>query len=107
MLKDFYAFQLAKLIHKSCKCLKISYYLQGQFLKASSSIALSIAEGSGKRTPSDQSRFYSIALGSLREVTAILELEDIEDSELNGLIDQLGAILYTLSRKKNQTEKPA
>jgi len=73
-------------------------------MRASSSVALNTAEGSGKRTPQDQSRFYGIALRSLRECTAILELERIENPELAKLIDQLGAILYTLSR--NQTSKP-
>ena len=107
MLKDFKAFQIAKSVHKLCKSLKVSYYLQGQFLRASSSIALNIAEGSGKRTPSDQSRFYSIALGSLREVAAIIELEEIKNPELDKLLDQLGAILYSFSRKKTKNRTRA
>ena len=102
MLRDFQAFQLAKKLHWECKELKISHILRDQLLRASASVALNTAEGSGKRTPQDQRRFYGIALGSLRECSAILELEKIENQELNQLTDQLGAILYTLSRKLNR-----
>jgi len=58
-----------------------------------------LTEGSGKRTPEDQKRFFSIALGSLRECDAIIQLEQIEDPLLASLGDQLGAILFTLTRK--------
>ena len=60
-------------------------------------MALTIAEGSGKRTKPDQIRFYSMALGALRECQCVLELEDIQHQELRGLEDQLGAILFKLS----------
>ena len=77
-------------------------------MRASSSIALNIAEGSGKRTPKDQARFYAIALGSLRECQAILELEGIENPKIKDLSNQLGAILFKLSQPKtvNRTETP-
>ena len=106
MLRDFQAFQLAKKLHWECKDLKVSHFLRDQLLRASASVALNVAEGSGKRTPQDQRRFYGIALGSLRECSAILELEKIENEELTRLADQPGAILYTLSRKlnRNRTE---
>lgn len=68
--------------------------------RSSSSVALNIAEGSGKRTPADQCRFYSVALGSLRECHAILDLEGKCTPELSELINELGAILYKLSNKK-------
>ncbi|MEK7691805.1 MAG: four helix bundle protein, partial [Bdellovibrionota bacterium] len=74
--------------------------------RASSSIALNTAEGSGKRTPPDQRRFYGIALGSLRECEAILELEQIQDERLLDLMDQLGAILYTLTREPISRARP-
>lgn len=72
--------------------------MQDQFLRASSSIGLNLAEGSGKRTPADQRRFYGIAFGSLKECQAILELEQVDRPDIIELGDQLGAILYTLSR---------
>jgi len=75
-------------------------FLQDQFLRASSSIPLNLAEGSGKSSPADQRRFYSIAFGSLRECQAILEIERIEDENLHALANRLGAILFTLSKKR-------
>ena len=99
MLEKFDAFQMAKKYYWRCKELKVHRTLQDQLLRASSSIALNLAEGSGKRIPDDQKRFYSIALGSLRECDAIIQLEQIEDPLLSSLGNQLGAMLYTLSRK--------
>ena len=99
MLNRFEAFQFAKRFHKLCKQLKVPKYLQDQLLRASSSVALNIAEGSGKRTQNDQKRFYSIALGSLRECQAILEIEDAGTKETSDAADQLGAILYTLAKQ--------
>lgn len=75
-----------------------------QLLRSASSIALNIAEGSGKRTLSDQIRFYSIAMGSLRESQAILELEQVNNEELENLGSQIGAILFTLTRKNVKTK---
>jgi four helix bundle protein len=99
MLENFAAFQLAKEFYWKCKQLKVQYFLQDQLLRASSSIALNIAEGSGKRTRSDQARFYAIALGSLRECQAIMDMEHIEDSDIRELVNRLGAILFKLSRR--------
>lgn len=100
MLANFTAFQIAKRHYWKCKTLLLPRFLQEQLLRASSSICLNLAEGSGKRTPADQRRFYSIAFGSVRECQAILELENINEPELKDLGNQLGAILFTLSRKK-------
>jgi four helix bundle protein len=99
MLEKFEAYQIAKKFYWTCKSLKVPRFLQDQLLRASSSVVLNIAEASGKRTPPDQRHYFSIAFGSLRESRAILEMERIEDQELNRLADQLGAILYVLSRK--------
>jgi len=107
MLQNFKAYQMAKEFHWSCKSLKVSRFLQDQLLRASSSVVLNIAEGSGKRTAPEQRRFYGIALGSLRECQAILDLERIENPKLLNLADQLGAILFTLCRapeNRTQTE---
>jgi hypothetical protein len=41
-----------------------------------------------------------MAFGSLRECQAIIELEQITNDEVRILGSQLGAILYTLSRKR-------
>src|SRR5258708_6257943 len=98
MLKDFRAFQMAKEFHWGCKTLRVSQYLRDQLLRASASVALNTAEGSGKTTAPEQRRFYAIALGSLRECEAILEIERVQNPELLKTQNTLGAILFTLSR---------
>jgi len=100
MLKDFKVYQLSKEFYQLCKVLKLPRFLKDQLMRSSSSVALNIAEGSGKRTEKDQARFYSIVLGSLRESQAILDIENIENKKIYALADQLGAILYKLSKIK-------
>ncbi|MES3039191.1 MAG: four helix bundle protein [Bdellovibrionota bacterium] len=98
MLEKFEAFIIATKFYQICKRLKIPRFLHEQLLRASSSVALNLAEGSGKRTPQDERRFYGIAFGSLRECQAILELEEIKDHEARELANRLGAMLFKLSR---------
>jgi four helix bundle protein len=98
MLSEFKVFQYAKEFYWLCLELKLERFLRDQLLRASSSIALNIAEGSGKRTRRDQNRFYSMALDSLRECQAILQLERVDNPKIIELADRLGAILFRLSR---------
>jgi four helix bundle protein len=98
-LKNFKTFQLANSFYQNCNKLRLPPHLKDQLDRASSSIALNLAEGSGKSSPKDRKRFYSIALGSLRESTAILILANINDPNLDDLSNQLGACLYTLVNK--------
>ena len=65
-------------------------------LRASSSVALNLAEGSGKRTKKDQRRFYQMAYGSLKESRCVLDLADVKDETLLQLVDKTGAHLYKL-----------
>jgi four helix bundle protein len=99
MLEKFRAFVMAQEIYQSCKKVRIPNFLYDQLIRASSSVALNLAEGSVKRTQGDQKRFNSIALGSLRECEAILLLENVANPELKRKIEALGAILYKLSSK--------
>jgi four helix bundle protein len=97
MLKSFRTYQLAKLLYGDCKKTCLPSYLKEQLLRAASSICLNLAEGTGRASRRDQQRFYSIALGSLREVEAILGLEGgIPESTLD-LADHVGACLYRLT----------
>jgi four helix bundle protein len=96
MLKDFRAFQLSKNLYQQCKPLKMPVFLKDQLLRASSSVALDLAESNGNRTDKERIRFFTISLGSLRECEAILELENVQDPMLTDTVNQLGAILFKL-----------
>jgi four helix bundle protein len=100
MLSKFDAFQIATEFHWACKALVLRYAMKDQLVRASSSIALTLAEGAGKRTPAEQRHFYSMALASLRECQAVVHIEKIEDPDLNQLADRLGAMLYKLVKKE-------
>ncbi|MCM2322837.1 MAG: four helix bundle protein [Oligoflexia bacterium] len=98
MLNQFRTYQLAVQFHHSCRQVRMPSYLKSQLLRASSSVALNLAEGSGKPTRRDQYRFYTIAMGSLRECQAALDLSATRYGELVALSDRLGASLYKLCR---------
>lgn len=48
--------------------------LRNQLVRASASVALCVAEGSGRFAPRDKRHFYVMALGSARECAAVLDL---------------------------------
>jgi four helix bundle protein len=56
---------------------KGDYEIKDQLKRASLSIPLNIAEGSGKVTPNDRAKFYAIARGSAMECGAILDCIEI------------------------------
>ncbi len=70
--------------------------------RASSSIALNLSEGSAKGQTQDRKRYFTIALGSIRECQAILDLEEqaftLADREL---LDKLAASKYRLIRNSS------
>ena len=101
MLKNFRTYQFSVDFFHACEQVVVPTYLRDQLLRASSSVVLNIAEGSGKPTPADQRRFYGIALGSLRECQAILEITKQGEVNLRQLADKLGAHLYVLAKKKS------
>jgi four helix bundle protein len=101
-LQNFKSYQLAKALYQECQASKLSGTgLRDQLLRAASSVALNLAEGSAKRSPKDRARFYEIALASLREVQAILDLKQI--SRLQQQADTLGAHVYSLLRATRNT----
>ncbi len=83
---DWSVYKDAKLLHKSV--LKVvegipkeyKYNIGDQLLKCSLSVALNIAEGSGKHSNKDLNRFINIALGSLYETVAAIDI--LEDMKL-------------------------
>jgi four helix bundle protein len=94
MLKTFRTYQLAQIFYRDCQRLSFKLPLKDQFERAVLSIVLNLAEGSGKLTQKDRRKFYSIALGSLREVHALIQLAGYD--HLDQQIDRLGAHLYRL-----------
>ncbi len=76
--------------------------LADQLRRASISVPLNIAEGSGKTGKADQRRYYSSARGSAMEcgaiVDACLALGLIDESAFQNAIDMLESIVRMLSK---------
>ena len=95
MLKNFRTYQLSLSFYHCCEATRLPGFLRNQLLRASSSISLNLAEGSAKPAGKDRLRFYRIALGSLRECQAVLDLNPRLNA-LRVIADQLGGCLYRL-----------
>lgn len=106
------AFSLNKTIYLFIKNDKsLPYYVKNQLGKACLSIMLNIAEGTGRATPNDQKHFYVIAVGSLKETRAIIQLleevHEISSSISESWIFQLNSKETLLKRLiQSQTRKP-
>ena len=81
------------------------YGLRDQLRRASLSISLNIAEGSGAGGPNDAKRFYAIARGSALECAGILEamrvLRFVAKEEIKTpmeLLDRVVAMLTVMVR---------
>jgi four helix bundle protein len=97
-MRNFRTFDLAANFYRKSKALPLSGTLREQLDRAAASIALNLAEGRGKTTVKDQRRFFTIAMGSLRECQAILILGGLESTEAWDLLDTLAAHLFKLIR---------
>ena len=93
---SFKALDLAVELYQECEKLKLKNPIRDQLLRASLSIALNVTEGSGRTSLKDQKRFYSIAMGSTREVQCLIRI--IKHKELERKYDRLGALVYGLTR---------
>lgn len=76
-----------------------------QLFRASLSIPLNIAEGSGRFSNKDRKNFFIIARSSVFECVAIVDIlrdqSDISDEEyskIEALADELSRILFTMVR---------
>jgi four helix bundle protein len=94
MFKGFRAYELAEELYKECEHIPAKGYIKDQLNRASLSIVLNLAEGTGKPTKADRRRFYGIALGSLRETQAILSLLNQRNTSVKA--DRLAAHVYRL-----------
>ena len=97
-MSSFRTLDLAKEYYRITHTLKFSSHLKDQFLRSCSSVALNLSEGNAKMSNKEKFRFYEIAHGSFRESVTILDLEQIQDSEVRQVADRLGVSLYKLTR---------
>lgn len=77
--RKFKVYQDAKLLHKEIVFLvnkfpREYFYLADQIKRSSLSIVLNVAEGSSKQSDKDFNRYITIALGSVNELIASLEI---------------------------------
>lgn len=94
-MKTFKTLQLAIELHMECKKLITPSYLKDQLLRSSSSVALNLSEGKGRKTIKDQKKYYDIAFGSLRETQTCLQLIEAPENLIK-LADLTAAHLYKL-----------
>jgi four helix bundle protein len=79
--------------------------LARQLVRATTSVPLNIAEGNG-RTGRDRQQHFKIAYGSASEVSSAVEVairwgdieRDAKVADVLGRLDQIRAILWTLTR---------
>lgn len=64
-------FESLKITHSLSK--EYRFELGGQLVRASLSVVLNIAEGSGKTSDKELNRYFDISLGSLHEVMALVD----------------------------------
>lgn len=100
MLKNFRAYQLAVRFYKTCEKVHGPKHLQDQLLRASSSVALNLAEGSEGVSDQNRRRFYRISMASMRESQAIIDLlsSNEEATRAKKIADELGACIFGLCR---------
>lgn len=93
-------YQKSKSVNKEINILikrkKLDYVFQDQLKRASLSVILNIAEGSGKHSNKDKRSYYFRARGSIYECAAIIDILKqeiiISDNEYNKCYKQLEEI---------------
>ena len=100
-------YKKAKIFHLDCKSLilanRLDNYVKDQFGRASFSIVLNIAEGSGKFSKPDRKNYFVTARASVFECVAILDMlhdtEVIKKDVFENYVkkaDELSRILYAM-----------
>ncbi len=100
-------YKKAKLFHINCKNLiqskKLDRFVVDQLGRASFSVPLNIAEGSGKFSKADRKNYFTTARASIFECVAVLDIlkdegkltvSDFEDMLKDA--DELSRVLYSM-----------
>ena len=95
-MKNFRTYDVAVKYYKLCIGVGLKGDARDQLSRAARSVALNLAEGRARATSKDQRKYFNIAMGSLRESQAVLDLESLKDSAAGRCADKLGAHLYKL-----------
>ncbi len=99
MLRNFRTYQLAVTFYREVKNVQLPCHLKDQLMRAAASAALNLAEGYGKITCKEKRRFFSIAMGSIRECQAVTDLSDSSFTPKQlAMLDALAASTYKLIR---------
>jgi len=84
----------------------LRYTLGSQIIKSALSVILNIAEGSGRITDKEISRFFDISIGSINETVAaldsLLKLKHINKEEFNELFKRYESISRQLGGFKKK-----
>lgn len=100
-------YKKAKEFHVDCKKIildkKLDRFVKDQLGRASFSVPLNIAEGSGKFSRADRKNYFTTARASLFECVAVLDIlndsSKLTDTELEKMMsdaDELSRILYAM-----------
>src|SRR5690349_9039538 len=98
-MKNFRTYEISKEFYRMVDAMDWPPHLKDQALRAASSVVLNLAEGAGLPSQKQKSKHYNIAMGSLREVQAALEINTSADTKkVEKFADQLAAHLFKLCR---------
>ena len=95
-MQNFRTYQLALNLVREAQKVKVRAPYRDQFERSSLSVVLNLAEGSGKTSNRDRLKYYEIALGSLRETQALIDILNL--ANLEPIADQVGANLFNLCK---------
>ncbi len=109
-------YKKAKMFHCECKKLilkrKLDNNVKYQLGRASFSIVLNIAEGSGKFSKADRKNYFVISRASIFECAAVLDVlhdeEILHDEDFEYLLkraDELSRILYAMIKNLSESFK--
>jgi len=91
-MKNFRTYQMALELAGAVRGLTLKGEVRDQIERAALSVVLNLAEGSGRKGK-DRLQFFRIAMGSLKEVQACL---DVIKSPLGEMADRIAGSLYRL-----------